>query len=223
LSASLQSPASASKPAGAVHAFVRSTSSPQLSPSVSPYQVDVSTASVSSILPSQSSSTPAVAHRSGSVGLMAASLSLQSVASATNPTGALHAVAVVDLVPWLSLSASRYHTSSPVAPASSTLVSQSSSLPLQTSVAAGFTALSRSSQSPDATTNPAGAAQAVTRSAVSPYRSPSVSPYHEEGSSASDSSALPSQSSSTPFVEQRSGSEGLIEGSPSLQSLLDAT
>ena len=74
--ASLQSRLFATKPAGCVHDCVVDAALPNVSPSTSAKNVDLSVASLRS--PSQSLSMPIVAHNSGAPGKIVAMASLQS-------------------------------------------------------------------------------------------------------------------------------------------------
>ncbi len=101
--------------------------------------------------------------------------------------------------------------------------SQSSSRPLQVSVAPGFTAASASSQSVSSLTTPLGVSQVVVLAEGSPYPSASPSAYQVVWpvTLLSSSSTSPSQSSSVPL--QISVAPGFTAASPSSQSLLSAT
>ena len=105
-----------------------------------------------------------------------------------------------------------------VASAPSDDPSQSSSTPLQTSVAPGFTAAVVSSQSVSTSTYPEGASQvSVAVEPAAPYPSPSLSRYQVPTSEAEEPSTVPSQSLST--SSQTSLAFGWIESSLSLQSV----
>jgi hypothetical protein len=170
----------------------------------------------SSIAPSQSSSI--ALQDSVAAGLTAAEASLQSP-----PTVAVYAPDAAqehresDETPQWSPSPSRNRTTHPVAPSSSVAPSQSSSRPLQPSVAPGFTVACESSQS-----FPAGAdhgAAAAHRHRVwpgAPAPSPSPSLYQFVHPVAPSSSVAPSQSSSRPL--QPSAAPGWTAATASSQS-----
>ncbi len=144
-SVSSQSVASATAPLGASQDTLALKASPKPSESASVYQVEASTALSSSMSPSQLLSM--ASHTSLCPGLAAAVLSSQSVASLTWPLGSAQATVVLAASPKPSPSVSAYQVSASAAVSGSMIPSQSSSTPLQTSVASGFTAASPSSQS----------------------------------------------------------------------------
>ena len=153
--------------------------------------------------PSQISTAP---------GWMLASESSQSVLSLTYPAGWLQLEIVSPASPYPSPSSSAYQVTAP--PSSSMEPSQSSSMPLQASVAPGLTLPSVSSQSVLSAMYPGGAVHPVVLSPASPYPSPSSSAYQVVAPPSS--SMLPSQSLSMP--SQMSVSPGLMAASVSSQS-----
>ena len=98
----------------------------------------------------------------------------------------------------------------------SVVPSQSSSTSLQTSVAAGLTAASVSSQSELSLTDPLGAEQETELELASPKPSLSASLYQVAASTLSSGSMSPSQSLSMP--SQTSDSPGFTAASVSSQS-----
>ena len=183
---------------------IETPGSPKPSPSLSRYQVK----QPSSVVPLQLLSAPS--QTSLAPGCTAASLSLQSLLSATYPAGGNWAMVDTPGSPKLSPSLSRYQVTQP----SSVLPSQLLSIPSpQISGAAGLTAASPSSQSVLSATYPAGGNWATVDTPGSPKLSPSLSRYQVRQCS----SVRPSQSLSMPSP-QNSATPGLTSGSPSSQS-----
>src|SRR5687767_5758392 len=99
---------------------------------------------------------------------MAALVSSQSSSAATKPLGASQANVQISRSPCSSPSVSAYQTVTSVASTSSVLPSQSSSWPLQLSIAPGNLVSSVSSQSPASSTALEDASQASTSALASP-------------------------------------------------------